>query len=104
MKVHSDTGITKFDVDIISENLHLSDLGADSDSLDLVNPGKTLEMLQMLGILKEGQTSLKGEKDVDFDITGFMEMLCAVNGEHHFVVTVGDDNGETSVTLILNVP
>lgn len=103
MLIHSEKGLTKFTVDIVSENLHLSDLGADSDSLDLVNPGNMLETLQYLGLLKEGQESLRGETDVDFDITGFMEMLTAVKGEHHFIVTVGDENGETSETLILNV-
>lgn len=104
MKIHSNTGITKFIVDIISDSLHLSDVGADSDSIDLINPGKMTETWQEIGILKPGETTLEGKTDVDFDITGLMKMLCALNGEHKFVINVADDEGETSVTLILNVP
>lgn len=104
MKITSKTGLTKFNVDIVSETLHLSDLGADSDSFDMINPGSMLSTLQALGLLKEGQESLEGETIVDFDITGFMGMLTAVQGEHHFVLTVGDAEGETVKTLILNVP
>lgn len=104
LNIHSNTGIKEFVVDIVSENLHLSDLGADSDSLDLVNPGKLTSTLQVLGILKDGKTTLENERDVDFDISGLMGMLCALPGEHKFIITVGDDEGTSVVELILNVP
>ena len=104
MKIHSNTGLTKFVVDIVSENLHLSDIGADSDSLDLIEPGKMLEALHVLHLIDEDKESLRGETDVDFDISGLMDMLVGVNGEHKFIVNVGDSEGENTKELILNVP
>lgn len=99
-------GIQEFKVEIISENLtkdELEGMGL-STHLDLVNPGDLLDPLQGLGFLKEGQTSLKGEKDLEFDISSFMTPLSIFGpNTHKFKFTVSDSYGTTEKTLILKV-
>lgn len=104
MNITSASGITKFRVDIESETLSLTDVGATSNTIDLVEPGDMLETWRALDLLGEDETTLKGKKEVTFDITKFMAMLVVVKGEHHFILTVADNDGEKTVTLILNVP
>lgn len=102
LNIHSDKGIEKFLVRIESEEL--TELIGGDGTLNLVEPGEMLEFLQGVEILKDGKETLKGEKDVSFDVTGFMPMLTIVEGTHKFVITVGDADGEKTVNLILNVP
>ena len=95
--ITSETGITEFIVEILSEDLN----GLGVNSLDLVNPSASslptdgLEFMRGLGIIPEDKTSLGGEKTVTFDVSGFMEMLCALGSgkEHTFKMTVGDASG-----------
>ena len=102
LNIHSDKGIEKFLVQILSDDL--TELIGGDGTLNLVEPGNMLEFLQGVQILQDGKETLKGEKDVTFDVTGFMPMLMLVEGTHKFVITVGDADGENTVNLILNVP
>lgn len=98
--VTSSTGITKFDVDIISDKLtpsELSQVGL-ADHMDLVNPGALEEPLSGLGF----PVNVGGEKSVEFNITGFLPMLSALGAaEHTFKLTVTDETGTTEKELKL---
>lgn len=102
LNIQSESGISEFVVDITSPTLtpeELEGVGLGSH-LDLVEPGNLKEALNGLGLL-EGD-SVEGEKDVNFDITGFIPMLAALgDGTHTFTLTVTDANGTTSKELIL---
>ena len=105
LMITSKSGITKFDVDIESPSLtpeELQGVGLASH-LDLVDPGELLEPLQGLGLL-EGD-SVKGLKEVKFDISGFMPLLAALgDGVHSFKLTVAnEENGEKVGTLIIEI-
>ncbi len=101
----ADSGFTTFEVDIESNDLtpaELEGVGLGAH-LDLINPGELLGALQGLGILKENQETVLGEKNVVFDISQFMTPLSMFSGEHHFVIKVADSDGEKVVTLKLKV-
>lgn len=113
LNISSNTGITEFIVDVISETLDLSDASL-SNTLDLVNPGENLEALQALGLLKEpeneddpedlGQTTVGGETNVTFDISRFMGFLYPTfAGDHIFKLTVSDKSGTTVKELKLRI-
>lgn len=98
--VISTTGITAFDVDIISEKLtseELEGVGL-AAHMDLVNPGSLEEPLSGLGF----PVNVGGEKSVEFNITGFLPMLGALGAaEHTFKLTVSDETGTTEKELKL---
>lgn len=100
LNIASETGITEFKVNIISEDL----AGLVPEVLDLVNPGDNLELLQNLGLLQDGKTSVQGDKDVKFDVSGFMVMLCGLGEgkDHTFKLTVGDSSGTVVKELRLH--
>ncbi len=101
----ADSGFTTFEVDIESNDLtpaELESVGLGAH-LDLINPGELLGALQGLGILKENQETVLGEKNVVFDISQFMTPLSIFSGEHHFVIKVADSDGEKVVTLKLKI-
>ncbi len=100
LHVVSETGITKFEVDIDSTTLTPEELeGVNLDAhLDLVDSGDMAEVLTGLGL----PANVGGMKEVDFSITGFLPMLSVLGpGEHKFILTVADDSGETVRTLKL---
>lgn len=105
LKILSETGITGFTVDIDSPSLtpdELSGVGLASH-LDLVNPGDLEESLKDLGFpVAEG---VKDQKEVTFNITGFMELLGIIGGgqQHNFVLKVTDAGGTTEKTLKLKM-
>ena len=98
--VTSTTGITAFDVDIISDKLtpeELEGVGL-AAHMDLVNPGSLEEPLSGLGF----PVNVGGEKSVEFNITGFLPMLGALGAaEHTFKLTVTDETGTTEKELKL---
>ena len=101
----SATGFTKLEVDIVSSVLtdeELQGVGLGSH-IDLVNPSEDqIGVLQGLGFLGEGVTSLGGATSASFDISGFMGMLYALFQESdycYFNVTAGDAGGETTKSL-----
>lgn len=101
----STTGFTKLEVDIVSSVLtdeELAGVGLGSH-IDLINPtADQVGVLQGLGFLGEGVTSLKGEKSASFDISGFMGMLYGIFPESdycYFNITVADAAGETKKSL-----
>lgn len=101
IKVHSDAdgGITGFDCDIVSEKLtpeELDGVGL-SSHLDIANTPAELEgVLTGLGL----PVNVAGQKDVEFDISGFLVLMGGLGEcEHHFVLTVTDANGTTVKTL-----
>lgn len=100
LNIASETGITEFKVNIISEDL----AGLVPEVLDLVNPGDNLNLLQSLGLLQDGKTSVQGDKDVKFDVSGFMVMLCGLGEgkDHTFKLTVGDSSGTVVKELRLH--
>ena len=110
MNSSAEGGFTKFECVIVSDNLtpaELESVGL-SDRLDLVNntrfvDGKTedvKEILEALGL----PVSTGGKSSVDFDLTGFLPMIAIFgSAEHHFVITVGDANGEVTKTLKLKI-
>lgn len=102
LNIHSESGIEKFKVTVESNTLDLEQLGAEGGELDMINPGGMLETLHQLQLLPEGVDSLKGEHDVKFDISGFMELLTLLGEDtHKFIITVGDADGEDTVYLNL---
>ena len=102
IKIKSETGITQFTADIVSDVLTpdaLADVGL-SDHLDLCAPGEYLEALTGFGLLKS--ETMLNEKDADFTLTDFLPMLSALGeGTHCFVLTVGDESGTSVKTLTL---
>ena len=101
----STTGFTKPEVDIVSSVLtdeELAGVGLGSH-IDLINPSEEqVGVLQGLGFLGEGVSSLKGEKSASFDISGFMGMLYAIfpaSDYCYFNITVGDSAGDTKKAL-----
>ncbi len=100
LNISSETGITEFKVNIISEDL----AGLVPDVLDLVEPGDNLELLQGLGLLGDGKTTVLNDKEVKFDVSGFMVMLCGLGSDknHTFKLTVGDSSGTVEKELRLH--
>lgn len=100
LQIHSETGISTFEVDILSETLtpaELQGVGLDSH-LDLVNPGQFEEALAGLGF----PVNVGGKKDVTFNISDFMPLLSVLGpANHSFVLTVTDAGGKTVKTLKL---
>ncbi|MCH5241110.1 MAG: DUF4493 domain-containing protein [Muribaculaceae bacterium] len=105
----SQTGFTKFEADIESNDLTDSELRQVglASHLDLINPGELKDPLQGLGLLQNEQgedvDSVLGQKIVKFDISKFMTPLSLFPGEHHFIIKVGDDNGSNQCTLKLKI-
>lgn len=95
-KVTSETGITDFLINIDSTTLtpeELEGVGLGAD-IDLVNPGDFGDSLSGLGF-KVGD-EVKGQKEVEFDISGFIGLMNALGeGEHKFNLTVSDASGTT---------
>lgn len=100
LNIKSETGLTEFKVNIISEDLD----GLVPEVLDLVNPGDNLSLLHELGLLASDKTTLEGEKNVKFDVSGFMEMLLMLGGDkdHTFKLTVSDNGGQVVKELKLH--
>lgn len=102
--IHSDEGIAKLEVDIISDQLTdemLSDVGL-AAHFDLAHPGDFTEALEGLGF-KTGNDVI-GKNDITFDITQFMTLLDIYEGVHKFKITVTDAAGNAdSRTLSFKV-
>ncbi len=102
--ITSETGITGFTLEIISETLTPEELAAInlSSKMDLINPGVHEGGLQFLEFPTGDQ--VKGQKEMSIDISSFMPMLAAIGaGTSNFVLNVTDDNGTTSKAIQLNV-
>jgi hypothetical protein len=98
----SETGITVFQVDIISDTLTpevLTQVKLDSH-LDLVNPGSLEAAIASLGL----PVNVGGAKSVTFDVSSFMSLL-AIYGDasHEFKLTVGDASGTVVKSLRLHM-
>lgn len=98
---YDDAGIQELTCQIVSEPLQevLEPMGL-SDNLDLAEtPESMKETLGNMGF----PTSVRGQKDVRFEITPmFLEMLGDLGSyEHHFILKVKDANGECTKTLKL---
>ncbi len=102
--IHSEAPIASLNVkiesDFLSESM-LSGVGLTSE-FDLANPVKNgtdyTEGLKGLGF-KVGD-EVKGETDLDFDITTFMPLI-AMAGDHKFIITVKDENGVSKTLSLL---
>jgi hypothetical protein len=104
LDVTSETGITGFTVDIVSDTLTPSELESVqlSSHLDLVNPGDLETKIKNLGL----PVNVAGEKSLTFDISAFMPVLALLSSdpaEHSFVLTVTDAGGTTTRTLKLRM-
>ncbi len=100
INVSSETGITEFKVNIISDDL----AGMVPEVFDLCDPGESLDQLHQLKLLPEDKTTVRGEKNVKFDVSDFMVMLCALgpDKDHTFRLTVSDASGQTVKELKLH--
>lgn len=109
LNVHSDTGITGFEVEIKSVVLSPEELsgvglaakmnlitGLDEDGNDVS------DALSGLGFpIKE---EIDGKNDVEFNITGFMPMLQMLGaGDHTFVLVVSDSEGTNTTELKIRI-
>lgn len=100
--VTSETGFTEFKINIDSttltpDELDGAGLGAD---LDLINPGEFEEGLSGLGFPVKDE--VKNQKECNFDISGFIDLLNILgSGTHKFNLTVSDSNGTTQGTVWL---
>lgn len=94
-------GFQAFTVDIISDTLtpeELEDVEL-KNHLDLINPGEFKDKLIGLGFPVE----IGGEKEAEFNITGFLEMMAALGAANHeFKMTVKDANGTSVISLKLH--
>lgn len=102
--IHSEAPIASLNVKIVSNFLTedmLSGVGLTSE-FDLANPVKDgtdyTEGLKGLGF-KVGD-EVKGETDLDFDITTFMPLILEA-GDHKFIITVKDENGVSKTLSLL---
>lgn len=102
--IHSEAPIASLNVKIVSNFLTedmLSGVGLTSE-FDLANPVKNgtdyTEGLKGLGF-KVGD-EVKGETDLDFDITTFMPLI-VMAGDHKFIITVKDENGVSKTLSLL---
>lgn len=102
--VHSETGITDFIIEIVSDNNDLSDAIEDMLGLtiDLVNPGDKKEDLESLSF--PTGDNVKTQKTVDLTISDFMSVLKAFHGNHKFKMTISDTGGTLIFILWLVVP
>ena len=107
LKIHSDEGLTEFRVKVNIVGIDLSTMGIPGNTLDFINPQESYrEFINGIGIMgPEGQEkeSLRGEKDVVFDLADFMTLLCMNKGKHTFDLHVADANGSKDITLRLTV-
>ena len=105
IRINCKNGIKKFVVEIGSDDEDgfgqaIKDLGL--TSFDLTDPDETQERNLKELNLPYGESVLN-QNQVDFDITGFVPLLLAYQGQyttshtHTFTMTVTDNNGETSV-------
>lgn len=105
IKIHSDSGVTGFEVNIISDKLNPDELAGVglASHLDLVNPGALADPLSGLGF--PVGDAVTGKTDLDFGLTGFMPMLAILgDGEiHSFELIVTDASGTTKKTLTLRM-
>lgn len=101
IKSVAEDGIKTFTVDIESDTLtpdELEGVGL-AAHLDMVNPGELKEGLEGLDFPVE----VGGDKDVTFDISGFLPLLAALGeADHTFILTVSDDNGKSVARLRLH--
>lgn len=100
VKSTAEGGFTTFYCDIESPDLtpeELAGVGL-SSHIDIVSPGDLEGALQGLGL----PVNVGGQKEVEFNLTAFLPLLGVFGeGQHSFVLTVGDANGTTVKTLIL---
>ncbi|MCH5345843.1 MAG: DUF4493 domain-containing protein [Muribaculaceae bacterium] len=99
-------GIKELHVKIQSDGLTpeiLGEIGL-TDNFDLCNPGEYAEALtEGLGFPPADEIIDKTE--FSFDITFFMTLLCYFPGEHNFILTVVDGDGQSVVQpVIFSVP
>lgn len=96
-------GFTEFTVDIESEQLSAAELEGIglAQHLDLADtPDNLAGGLSGLGF----PTNVKGMSSVEFNITGFMPMLCALgSGVHTFVLKISDASGTITKELKIEV-
>lgn len=103
LNIHSEAegGITEFMCVIDSEKLtpaELESIGLAANLNIAETPDNLAGVLSGLGL----PVNVKGQKDVEFNISNFMGMLGALgNGQSNFIITVTDANGTTSKTLKL---
>ena len=100
INVEAASGIKNFVVEISSDAAGfmaaINDLGL--ANFDLCNPGSVAESLSSLQLPYGDQ--VKNKTSMVFDITTFMPMLNAFEGNHNFKITVTDNAGaSTEVTI-----
>lgn len=101
IKSSAEGGITEFMCNIDSDKLtpeELEGVGLAADMNLAETPDAMAGILDGLGL----PTNVRGDKEVRFDISGFLGLLSNLgNGVSNFTVTITDANGTTEKTLIL---
>lgn len=112
IKILSDSGITAFTAEIISEILTPEELvGVDLDSrIDLLNPVNSEGVDMTDALVNFGfpvGDQVRGKKDVTFKITDFLGMIQMISGDekhdHEFKLTVTDASGTSVKSLIIRI-
>jgi len=97
-------GISNMVLDMESTSSDFSSIISDMNltGVDLAHPGAMEEAFAGLGISCGAQ--VLNQTSVEFNITGFFELLAMYSGSHTFKITVTDNNGNVKAyTLILTV-
>lgn len=109
------SGIKSFTVQIVSDTLTPSELANVGlcDNLDLVSPEKSSDSTGKMTDMSSIEQSLNnlgfptrdavlGKTEVSFSITQFLSLLSFTgNGQHNFIMTVTDNNGDTTVKTLM---
>lgn len=109
------SGIKAFTVQIVSDTLTPSELANVGlcDNLDLVNPEKSSDSTGKMTDMSSIEQSLNNlgfptrdavlnQTEVSFSITQFLSLLSFTgNGQHNFIMTVTDNNGDTTVKTLM---
>ena len=109
------SGIKSFTVQIVSDTLTPSELANVGlcDNLDLVSPEKSSDSTGKMTDMSSIEQSLNNlgfptrdavlnQTEVSFSITQFLSLLSFTgNGQHNFIMTVTDNNGDTTVKTLM---
>lgn len=109
VNIAATAGIQKLMVNISSTNSDFAEIAKQLGEFDIADEaslGDKKEMLETLGLITPGKT-VKGEKNVDFNITKATPLLGGnpgFPGTHTFAITVTDATGKSlKKSLVINV-
>ena len=107
VRIEASAGIQNLKVKITSTNEDFNGIGESLGEFDLAHSNtmepETKDMLAGLGLPLDEK--VLNQVALDFDISGFTELLAGFDGTHTFKISVTDSQGnQLSKSLIVNVP